>query len=505
MMNFIVSIISKALLLFFIVLFGFFSSLSQNKSAGNKASRDKQKTPQVKNQESPSPKTLSLLNEARLAPAEFRADALIRLATSRLINNSKLKIELLKEAFDSADDAQFQVKRTLFSTLNTDTRVGFLASAYDLNLDALSLRSRAVDALLTMDKVQAREMFSRIQLKTYLKDSLSCKDPLIYDVRAYYRTLRNIAEKSFSTREIEQGNRTRFIEERIGNITSPVELVPVANLIVALNLDQNELQFLLHLYSAKLKQLSSDYRTFYASEVLYATVEAIEGLMLHAEKKDISSKQLIEAYRDYLIKNLSQKACTDIDDKERQIPHFVKTANHLLFRQNPIAPEDVKTEKGETSFAESPFWTSAKAKLLLNKTRELRFNPNGEELTNTEKQSVEWNNDFLEVINLLADWKAEDEKTIEDYLHQKAIVLRALLEIAPTAKQRNEVIDRFLIFLRDFDITRISRIEWYWHMSTILKQIHNSDGKLRASILERLLNSENPILKLYSSLSVEKI
>lgn len=88
-----------------------------------------------------SPEVLTLLTQARMAPPEFRADALIRLARSPLVSDAKLKAQLLDEVFDSAAGARFPVKKNAFSGLDMDTRAGILWQAYNLNLDGLSLRT----------------------------------------------------------------------------------------------------------------------------------------------------------------------------------------------------------------------------------------------------------------------------------------------------------------------------------------------------------------------------
>src|SRR5262249_8187525 len=107
------------------------------------SNRKRASSPANSNEEQPSPaeqispRLDSLLSQARSAPAEFRSDALIRIAGSALVKTRKLKQDLLAEAFDAAGGPQFPVKRTLFSSGNTDTRVGNLEGAYGLNLDSV--------------------------------------------------------------------------------------------------------------------------------------------------------------------------------------------------------------------------------------------------------------------------------------------------------------------------------------------------------------------------------
>lgn len=463
---------------------------------------DSQETQTSGTKESSS-KLQHLLDQARLAPAEFRSDALIRLAQSTLVSDRKLKRELLEEAFDFAANAQFQLKKTAFAPINVDTRLGYLDSAYTLNLDGVSLRCRAVDALLNVDKVRARELFSAIRLTDAIGSPLTCKDGLVYEVSAFYKTLKNVAENSFNRKEIKEGDRLNFVEQSINDITSPLELAPAAKLITSIDWASNDLQDLVHRYSIKLTQVSSDYRTFFASESLYSVTESIHHLMSYAERRQIGVQELVEAYRAYLIRNLSQKACADIDSKERHSPYFVRTANRLLFPHNPITPEEISAPGVEPSYKETEFWASPKSRLLLNEVRGLRFKKGEVELTASEKGTLEWDNNLNRVLNMLADWKIDDEQAKEDYFHEKAVIYRSLFELAATGKRRDDVLARFLLFLKEVDPDYISRIEMYWHMRAIVEAARGSDERLRTNTLNALLTSDNPVLRLYGLLSLE--
>ena len=99
-----------------------------------------------------------MIDLTRGAPAEFAADALIRIAALEQTPKAK-KIELLRQAFDVAGGAQHPYK--LQSAV---TRMGgaaaFLNRAYLQDLDALTLRLRAIDALLPLDPRGLANSFS---------------------------------------------------------------------------------------------------------------------------------------------------------------------------------------------------------------------------------------------------------------------------------------------------------------------------------------------------------
>jgi hypothetical protein len=114
-----------------------------------------------------SPKLFSLLLKARAVSAELRSDSLIRLATSNLTQSNDLKVELLEEAFDYAGESAFAVKKTQFAGKYADAPSGYLAQAYDLDLDTISLRCRVVSAMSKVDQKRARDLFSGIGIKSH--------------------------------------------------------------------------------------------------------------------------------------------------------------------------------------------------------------------------------------------------------------------------------------------------------------------------------------------------
>src|SRR5690349_18326982 len=97
---------------------------------------------------------------ARRTPGEFAADALLRIAATGKVAKID-RIALLEEAFRRAGEAQQRFKRHPGIVKGADG-ASFLQHAYDQNLDGLSLRLRAVDAMLQLDPVKARNLFLQI-------------------------------------------------------------------------------------------------------------------------------------------------------------------------------------------------------------------------------------------------------------------------------------------------------------------------------------------------------
>lgn len=485
-----------------VFIFSFYTSVVNAQDSPKKnASLVNKKNDKADNQKKVPQNLVALLNQARSVPPEFCADVIIRVVESRKINDKQTNIELLKEAFEQTNQAQLKGKKTVFKSINIDTRVGYLDKAYELNLDTISLNCRIVNALLELDKNIAKEYFSKISITSFIKESLSCKDLAVYDVTAYYETAKKIAEQCFTKKEIEQGFRERFIEEQIVNITSAVELSHVAKLIISFNWSPLDLEILLGAYSNKVDHLITDYRTFIASELLYRVTESIHNLASYCEKKQVASKYLVKSYREYLVSNLSQKTCFDINEK--LIAELIFRANSRLFRANPIILKDLALEHEETFIEDPPFFSSEKSKLISSQIRKLYANTQQNRTTDNTNKEKDLEEAYSEFVKIFRNWKASDEPTEEDYLHQKATIYQNLIEIAQTEKQKDELLYEYLLFLRDFKLENISRAEWFVHLNVILKMLQGSNQESRAKIIGLLNNSQNAVAELYTAVILE--
>src|ERR1700737_2013593 len=122
----------------------------------------------------------SIVELAYSSPPEISSDALLRVVESGKVADRKTKRDLAEQAFRLAGSAKFPVRMRGVPGSIVDTRSGYLSKAYDLKLDALSLESRAVHDLLSIDAAKARELFQEIARPTLTP--LTCDDALVYDV-----------------------------------------------------------------------------------------------------------------------------------------------------------------------------------------------------------------------------------------------------------------------------------------------------------------------------------
>jgi hypothetical protein len=172
-----------------------------------------------------------------------------------------------------------------------------------------------------------------------------------------------------------------------------------------------------------------------------------------------------------------------------------------------VLVDDLKPSKVEGKVKTHMHWQSPKASVLLMRIKKLRFGSGHTPLTATERESINWQSDMEDFLKDFDNWKKEDERSEEDYFHQKCVLFRSLIELIPKEAAREDLIRAFVEFLNNFDLNRGSRIEWFWQARFLLKDTPNLDGSSvsapdhvvrRSDKLPLVENTRNRILYLYA-------
>src|SRR6185369_17091119 len=171
----------------------------------------------------------SLIAAARTVPAEFSADAMIRVAALDRLPKEQ-RIQLLEQAFEKAAGAQEPYKRHA-AALRNDGSVGYWNRVYGQDLDGLSLRLRAVETMLPVDAAKARELLLKIPPLNTPK--LKCEEYRMYDVGRFYDVLGQLVQHAFTTEETAAGEPFRLLQKYAAALNSPVQAGPLAHLLAS--------------------------------------------------------------------------------------------------------------------------------------------------------------------------------------------------------------------------------------------------------------------------------
>jgi len=439
----------------------------------------------------------TLLASIGSASPEVAADVWIRLANSKLIDKKQKKKELLESAFARSSEVQKKLKLRVVEGI-TDTPSGYLSAAYDLKLDALSLKLRVVQAMLALDAQRARVMFDEIPAPKL--PPLSCNETLGYDLSDFYGTLRQI-QQTFSSEEKLQKQDLIFVESYLDNLGSPAQVGPAFYLVKDSDFAPEDLTLLTSRLSSALKKIPDDPRSFAVSMKYDGTADAFTHLIDTLNQKSVPTDELLKSFRSYLTRELSSAQCSDVTRKTGQKAKSQSYIDYLnkLFT-NPIQDDEVKPARVESAVAAVQFWSSTESKRLLMETKSLRFGTQESPLTLVERSSSEWQQRMVQLLADLENWEGTAEPSESVFFHEKCNLFGALFQLAPDQTLRSRVLISFANYLRSASQQQENRIGWLLHANDIRKKINTLTGHERSKALEVLRNSGNESLQVYAEL-----
>lgn len=437
----------------------------------------------------------SLVGAIRSAPPELAADALIRLAESSAAIPAAEKVELLERAFDLAAHAQQPFRRSLISG-NADSPNGYLSDAFDLQLDALSLRCRAARAMAALDKRRAREMFNRISPRLALAP-LGCEDDLQYEVSVLYTTLAVIARTTFDDGATGDAERAALVARYAGGATSPAQLGPLAKTITSLDLPPDQLAALVNALAEAVSRVAVDNKSFAATILKGSALPQFDALLEMCRAKGVAADTILDALRNYLATNLGAGQCYErrilLEGQRGGSPPINNFCEKWFAARMDAGGPDAAAQDGH---AKPQYWTTPEAEDLLMRVKRLRFGSGKKRLKADDKQTVEWQSELAGFYARLMAWEPRAERSKADYFHQKSSLLLATIELLPDRQMQVSTINAHVQLLSAGYALPANRIEWVWHARRLTDQA-NKCGLLWEA-LTAMRNSERAELRLHA-------
>ena len=408
----------------------------------------------------------SIYELAHATPPEFAADALLRLEESGKIANHEARLALLEEAFRFAAGVQYRMPLRALPGYDSDSRTAFLNLAYRLKLDALSLQTRAVRDLVSVDKPTARELFGEIARPAL--PPLTCDDALVPDVADLYDALSLVVNSTFTEKERGKEQQINFLLSYLAQVTSPVQLAPAARLIKTASFTPSQRDVVLGRFNAILENMSADDRSF------SATVSALNGEI---------TPEMSAAFDKYLHRGLAATRCKD-----------------SLQLTAKFAADGSPPAKTEGTANVERYWQSDQAKRVFEQAGKLRFSPTGPMLSNADRATQEWARQLTDFLKDLADWNSSQEKSEADFYHQKCLVYEALMDLTPPGEQRAATLEAFIGFMNGSNLQQQSPVEWFVHARTLHERMKNTSVAEADKLLDAYQASGSPILALFATL-----
>ncbi len=392
----------------------------------------------------------TIVDLSRAAPPEFAADALLRLIESGKVVDRDHKRRLTEEAFRLADSATFRVRMRALPGIPQDTRSGLLSRAHGLQLDSLSLQSRAVKDMLAIDVPKARELFEEIPPPALTP--LSCDDALVYDLTNFYQILGAIVNRSFTEKERAKQDHVNFLLGYLARVSSPLQFPPLADVIGTVSVTPAQREVLWSKFYGLLESMPPDGRAF--------SVLAAGGAQQRAE---------LQAYLD---KNRSAGCPGD------RVSSSATASTPKLDR----------------------YWQSQEAQTLFADGTKLRFNSAKQPLSDSDRATPEWRQQLADYMSELANWGPSGEKSEADYFHQKCLVFVNLVDLIPPGPDRDEVVAAFVDFISNSGLELQSPVEWYLEANTMLERVRGAGAGEPDKVREAFEGSGDPVLSLSNEL-----
>src|SRR5215469_751524 len=205
------------------------------------------------------PQTVALIEQARALPPEFSADSLLRLANSSLIVGDKWKLQLIEEAFWAGEHAFLPYKQWADRMDSLPTR-----AVRANRLEALTLQTRAVQAMLPLNPQKALQMFA--QIHSPVLPELRCSDGLTPDVSDYYQAVGAVFTQAFTPSQRKAEEDMDFLKQQIGSLSSPSQVAPALQMVLALNVTPEQRNSLLTAFAGSLDRIAGSDRSFSSAE-----------------------------------------------------------------------------------------------------------------------------------------------------------------------------------------------------------------------------------------------
>jgi hypothetical protein len=445
---------------------------------------------------------LALVDQARALPPEFSADTMLRIAASPLIPDKQWRRELIEEAFIAGGHAQLPYPRSFSGS--TDSRPNL--DYHRNNLEALTLQTRAVTAILPIDAPRALAMFRDIP--PLQPPVLTCQDAAIPDFSAYYQTAAALFDSAFTPKQRAAEEDVQFLAALIVSIQSPLQVVPAMKMLpdAGARMPPAQRQQVAGALAGVLDRLPSDARAYAASEIVLVSSAVAE---MH------DSQMFIPSLRSYVVRHLSGPRCTD-SIHGTDPPESAKQFNSLTARLaqttaqiRPIAPEETKPSKLAGTFDPHLMWQSARSKQVLDALRWLNHGNRdllGDQRfwTLEERRTPEWNAHYLDTVKLIEGWQEDEEDSPQDYAFMVSLVYSELAQLVPPGKPRENAMDTYLRFLEQHYAALENRNFWFSLVQTMLTTArYSKDPKDQAWMLAAMSRSSNPIIALYAALEMK--
>ncbi len=470
-----------------------------------------QKEPTAKTPEEPSElESLSqqIQDLTTSVPSELAAYALLRLVEANAISQTEQRRRLIEQAYTLAGQSSYPVRMTAAGGASGSTRAGYMSQALSQGLDTISLRTRAVRAMMKLDPDRARELFQ--QQRPLSLTNRTCADTMLYDPSAYYRSAGELYMRGFTQEEEAKGLPDDFLESVFRDVNQTSEVGAAADLLRTLQFDPEMLARAEGAFARSLNGIRGDYQSFAATQG-----SLTRDLTRLAQVQGRASHSLLEAARAYLIANESGPVCADGSEgststvsgstSSSSIDSFA-ALNQVLVRYGiaPISTAEVKPGPVVAVNANNAraYWQSVAVKPLVAQIRTLRSG---------DRDSSQWQEAAANLLISLREWiDSSGEPSEDDFYIEKTVLYSQMLGLTPVDSPiYEEALNEYIAFLSEQPLSDDVQMFWLWSIQNLVRRLHTNRADSEAARMKLELaiqDSPSPSIALYGYLlALERI
>lgn len=428
------------------------------------------------------------------APPELGADLLIRIAESSHRPHNK-RIDLLVSAFDLTSSAKYALRRVpaTNAAYNTDSDAGVISAALRPGLDKMSLRSRVITALASLEPSLARRFF---EISRHISvPNLSCEDALGYSFDDFYKSAIAVIRYTYSAKEVADGEPFRLAEGLLQGIASPFQLNGALQLLLHDEWSTEDLRALTSAFASAIAYLSADDRSFTAG-TNFSSLQSLIRLATRLKANDIDPYPIIRGFREYLVRHLKASRCADTLEST-EISRIIDLFNDELVVKvsglSPITVDDRKPMKVVDAKARVyEFWSTTESERLLNELRLLRFGNRDQQearnssnltrsdglapfLTLAERSTGSWRESFDAFMNRFSSWESQTTEPLLAQFYQKCSILVNLIAIVPDSDRKESLMRDLLTYLAKSEIRLTDPPVWRLQLDRALNMVELSE------------------------------
>ncbi|HZR23251.1 MAG TPA: hypothetical protein VFA59_06670 [Vicinamibacterales bacterium] len=379
---------------------------------------------------------------------------------------------------------------------HTDTRDGVASSGASLGVDALSVRVRATQGLLSLAPSAALDVARQMRSSV---SALTCRDTLVPDVSPLFELAQSLATESAARRRRRGPDDETFevLEGLVQSIDSSLAIGPALRFVQRATLTPDQSRTILVDLAGILASLSDGDVAFTAS--LDSNWTNIKKIVEVGD--DPVQSVILRAFRQFVVNHVGAERCGGLGLNAEQVAaHRAKTLQDIdaVMEAHGLA----RLSKAETTpirvVPAAPvveFWRSSKSSELFRELKRLKFN--GRKIrTAADKQTPAWFQDLDRFLAMLNTWTPRDEASPADYFFERSLLSEALVDVVPPGDARDRVLTDFVTYLAASE-SQFHGSAWLFRVRLLIDRHRSTE---RAWVLGALRRSGDSTMRAYAQL-----